>query len=469
MSAKKRNRLIVAMAIALGVCLFVIGDLAVQRAQALPDDTYKQLQTFANVLAIVQKNYVEPVSTKELINGAITGMLASLDPHSAYLTPDLYRDLEVETRGSFGGLGIEITVKNDVLTVVSPIEGTPAYEAGVKSGDEIIKINNDFTKGMTLTDAVKMMRGPKGSVIHLTLHRDNVPDLFTVAITRDVIKIKSVKAKQLRDGYEYVRISTFQDGTSDDVTKALDKFTKEEHGQIKGLVLDLRDNPGGLLNQAVSVSDGFLDGGLIVYTQGRLDTQQQKYFAHKKSTFDDYPMVVLVDGGSASASEIVAGALQDQRRAIIEGTQTFGKGSVQTILPLDDDSALRLTTARYFTPNGRSIQAVGITPDVVVEPPKATLASLEVPGAQMNQEEEIHESDLLHHFKNPDHPLKPGQGDNGASTAPASAEPSKPGEQGKAGKAPKDIQLERALSILEHWNKYKVELAKADDPSGASQ
>src|ERR1700677_4398310 len=209
MPAKKRNRLIVAMAIALAVCVFVIGDLAVQRAQALPDDTYKDLQTFANVLAIVQKNYVEPVTTKQLINGAITGMLASLDPHSAYLTPDLYRDLEVETRGSCGGLGLEVTGKDDLLTGVSPIEDTPAYKAGVKAGDQIVKINDDFTKGMTLTDAVKRMRGPQGSQIHLTLHREGIPDLFTVTVTRDVIKIDSVKAKNLTNGLDYVRISTF--------------------------------------------------------------------------------------------------------------------------------------------------------------------------------------------------------------------------------------------------------------------
>ena len=473
MSAKKRNRLIGAMALALGVCVFVIGDLAVRRAQALPDDTYKELQTFANVLAIVQKNYVEPVSTKELINGAITGMLASLDPHSAYLTPDLYRDLEVETRGSFGGLGIEITIRNDVLTVVSPIEGTPAYNSGIRAGDQIIKINNDFTKGITLTDAVKMMRGPKGSAIHLTLHREGTPDLFTVTVTRDVIRIQSVKSKELKDSYGYLRITTFQDGTSDDVTKALDKFAHEDHGRIKGLVLDLRDNPGGLLNQAVSVADAFLDGGLVVYTQGRLDSQQQKYFAHKKSDFEDYPMVVLVNGGSASASEIVAGALQDQRRAIIEGTQTFGKGSVQTILPLDDESALRLTTARYYTPNGRSIQAVGITPDMVVEPPKTTLAALELPGDETDEDEEIRESDLLHHFKNDQTHPAPGAHSSGQNGAAAS----KPGEsgssaKGKSAKPQPDVQLDKAIGILEHWSKYKVELAKADDAStspGTSQ
>src|SRR5271167_2341886 len=464
MTANKRNRIIVAMAIALGVSIFVIGDLAVQRAQALPDDTYKELATFANVLAIVQKNYVEPVTTKQLINGAITGMLASLDPHSAYLTPDLYRDLEVETRGSFGGLGLEVTVKDDLLTVVSPIEDTPAYKAGVKAGDQIVKINDDFTKGMTLTDAVKRMRGPQGSKIHLTIHRKGVPELFTVTVTREVIKIKSVKAKDLRHGYDYVRVSSFEEGTGDDLQKALDKFRAQHNGQIKGLVLDLRDNPGGLLNQAVQVGDEFLDGGLIVYTQGRQENQQQKYFSHRKKDFVDYPMVVLVNGGSASASEIVAGALQDQRRAITVGTQTFGKGSVQTILPLDDESALRLTTARYYTPNGRSIQAVGITPDVVVELPKPTLAQLE--GSELDENDEIHESDLLHHFNNNQQQKKPkvpaaGPGANQEGT-PGNAAP--PAANAKPVKAEeKDIQLDKAISILEHWGKYKVELAKADD------
>jgi carboxyl-terminal processing protease len=467
MAGYQRNRLVVGMSMALIVCLVVIGDLAVRRAQALPDDTYKELQTFANVLAIVQKNYVEPVSTKRLVNGAIIGMLASLDPHSAYLTPDLYRDLEVETRGSFGGLGIEITIKNDMLTVVAPIEDTPAAKAGVKSGDEIVKINDDFTKGMTLTDAVKMMRGPKGSTIRLTLHREGIADLFTVSVQRDVIRIQSVKSKELKDGYGYVRISTFEDGTNGDVEKALDKFAKR--GPIKGVVLDLRDNPGGLLNQAVSVSDDFLDGGMIVYTQGRVENQQEKYFAHKKKNFSDYPMVVLVNGGSASASEIVAGALQDQRRVIVVGTLTFGKGSVQTILPLDDDSALRLTTARYYTPNGRSIQAVGITPDVVVEPPKPTLASLESPDIELGSGDEIHESDLPHHFQNNQTPGVPGKAgvapaDNGGSAGA----PAVPADQTKKNRIEKDVQLDKAVSILEHWNQYKVQLAKADSTQASA-
>src|SRR5271169_7084457 len=383
MSVMKKNRWAFTLAACLIACFVVLEEVAVKRAQALPSDSYHELETFANVLAIVQKNYVEPVSTKHLIDGAITGMMASLDPHSAYLTPELYRDLEVETRGSFGGLGIEITIKNGVLTIVSPIEDTPAYKAGLKAGDQIIKINDDFTKDMTLTEAVKRMRGPRGSKIKLTIHRTGVPELFNVTLARDVIKIQSVKSKTLPEGYGYVRISTFQESTDDSVEKAVDDFQKQDHGKVKGVVLDLRDNPGGLLNQAVKVSDEFLDGGLIVYTQGRSENQQQKYFSHRKSDWVAYPMVVLVNGGSASASEIVAGALQDQKRAVLVGTQTFGKGSVQTILPLDDHSALRLTTARYFTPNGRSIQAVGITPDIEVEPPKPTQASMEIPGAEV--------------------------------------------------------------------------------------
>lgn len=468
MAVIKRNRWAITLAIFVIASFLGLGSVAVRRAQALPNDTYQELETFANVLAIVQKNYVEPVTTKRLIDGAITGMLSSLDPHSAYLTPELYRDLEVETRGSFGGLGIEITIKNGILTVMSPIDDTPAYRAGIKSGDQIVKIDNDFTKDMTLTEAVKRMRGPKGSKIKLTMHRQNVPELFTVAIARDVIKIPSVKAKKLDDGFDYIRVSTFQENTDEAVQKALDDFEKEHEGHIKGLVLDLRDDPGGLLQQAVKVSDEFLDGGMIVYTLGRREDQEQKFFSHKKTGFDDYPLVVLVNGGTASASEIVAGALQDQRRAVVVGTQTFGKGSVQTILPLDDHSALRLTTARYFTPNGRSIQAVGITPDVDVEPPKPTLAALEIPGAEVDENPEIHESDLPHHFQN-------GQShkDSEGATAPApqsSTSPSatKPGDKsGKAQKAEKeekekDVQLEKAIDILKHWNSFKLQLAKGD-------
>ncbi|HYB92307.1 MAG TPA: S41 family peptidase [Candidatus Binataceae bacterium] len=473
----KRNRWAITLAILLVACFLGIEEIAVRRAQALPNDTYQELETFANVLAIVQKSYVEPVTTKRLIDGAITGMLASLDPHSAYLTPELYRDLEVETRGSFGGLGIEITIKNAVLTVVSPIDDTPAWRAGLKAGDQIVKIDNDFTKDMTLTEAVKRMRGQKGTKIKLTIHRQGVPELFTVSLARDVIRIKSVKAKEI-DGYGYLRISTFQENTDDAVEKAIDEFRKDGHGHIKGIVLDLRDNPGGLLNQAVKISDEFLDGGLIVYTQGRQENQQQKYFSHKKQDFSNYPMVTLVNGGSASASEIVAGALQDQKRAVVVGTQTFGKGSVQTILPLDDRSALRLTTARYFTPNGRSIQAVGITPDVAVEPPKPTLAALKIPGAQADENEEIHERDLPHHFKNGQvhdsgsENAPSSGGATEAAPAPGAEHPSNaPGGKSATARKPEqeqDVQLDKALDILKHWDSFKLQLAKGDAQGGSA-
>src|SRR5579863_493480 len=466
----KRHRWSITLAVSLVACFLVLQEVAVRRAQALSNDTYQELDTFASVLAIVQKNYVEPVSTKQLIDGAISGMLASLDPHSAYLTPDLYRDLEVETRGSFGGLGIEITIKNGALTVVAPIEDTPAYRAGLKAGDQIIKIDDDFTKDMSLTEAVKRMRGPKGSKIRLTLHRNGVPELFTVTLARDVIKIQSVKSKTLDGGYGYIRVTTFQENTGEGVEKAIDDFEAKDHGKIKGVVFDLRDNPGGLLNQAVKVSDDFLDGGLIVYTQGREENQQQKYFSHKKKDFSDYPMVVIVNGGSASASEIVAGALQDQKRAVILGTQTFGKGSVQTILPLDDHSALRLTTARYYTPAGRSIQAVGITPDVDVAPPKETLASITQEGGQFDENPEIHEADLPHHFQN-------GQKKDDKNPAPgAAAAPAPgadkgdrgPGAKGAKAKEEKDVQLDRAIDILKHWNTFKLQLAKGESQQDAS-
>ncbi len=454
MATLKKHKWFISVAISAIFCLIAVQELTERRAQAVSESSYEELETFANVLAIVQKNYVEPVSTKQLINGAITGMLASLDPHSAYLTPELYKDLQIETRGSFGGLGIEITIKNGVLTVVSPIEDTPAYKAGIKPNDQIIKIDSNFTKDMTLTDAVKAMRGPKGSKITLTLHREGLPELFTVPMIRDVIKIKSVKVKQLPGGYNYIRVSTFQEHTDDDVEADLQKFQKDHGGKIKGLVLDLRDDPGGLLNQAVHIADDFLDGGMIVYTEGRLESQKQKYLSHRKGDYFEYPMVVLVNGGSASASEIVAGALQDHRRAAILGTQTFGKGSVQTILPLDDKSALRLTTARYFTPNGRSIQAVGITPDVVVEEPKLTQAAAEIPGDV--DEETIRESDLPHHFTN-------GKGGARKGNTPESIHGKGHALALPQAKPAKDVQLDRAIQLLKHWKSFQEQIAKSEN------
>ncbi|MEW6300483.1 MAG: S41 family peptidase, partial [Thermodesulfobacteriota bacterium] len=355
------------------------------------ENVYQGLEAFTNVLAIVQKNYVEEVGTQKLMEGAINGMLNALDPHSAYLTPDLYKELQVDTEGSFGGLGIEITLRDGILTVVSPIEDTPAARAGIKAGDQIIKIEGELTKDMSLVEAVKKMRGPKGSKVQISIRREGVPRFLDLTLTREVIKVQSVKARTLEKGYGYIRLAQFQDRTSTDLEAALRRLA-QENGKLEGLVLDLRNNPGGLLSQAVKVSDLFLDSGMIVYTEGRLDNQKQKYFAHPGG-YTDVPIVVLVNGGSASASEIVAGALQDHGRAVVLGTQTFGKGSVQTILPLENGAALRLTTAMYYTPSGRSIQVTGISPDI-------TLDNVTPSQVAARERREIREGNLRGHFDN---------------------------------------------------------------------
>jgi carboxyl-terminal processing protease len=412
-----------------------------QRVSAVGKDAYDNVEAFANVLTIVQKHYVDDVSTKQLIDGAINGMLTSLDPHSAYLTPDLYKELQVDTRGSFGGLGIEITLRSGILTVVSPIEDTPAFRAGVKAGDQIIKIEDEFTKDMSLIQAVKKMRGPEGTKVRLTIRREGAPDWIQVSLRREVIQIKSVKHRLLEPGYGYLRLTQFQERTERDAHRALDAMAKDSGGHLQGLVLDLRNNPGGLLSQAVRVSDLFLDSGLLVYTEGRLDNQRQKYFAHKQGTFSDFPMIVLVNGGSASASEIVAGALQDHRRALLLGTQTFGKGSVQTILPIDGDSAIRLTTARYYTPNGRSIQATGITPDIVMEPVAAVAEA-------RDQTPQIREQNLPRHLQ---------QSDDKKQKQKQEEESEPSAEEAEEGPDP---QLERALELLKSWNVFKTVVAQ---------
>ncbi len=366
--------------LALGWVLFVAG-LLVPRVSAVGPGGYRSLETFANILAIVQRNYVKEVETDKLVTGAIKGMLASLDPHSSYLTEDAYQDLQTETEGRFGGLGLEITMRNGVLTVVSPIEGTPASRAGVQPGDQIVGIDDRSTEEMSLIDAVKRLRGPRDSSVTIRVRRKDHDKLLTFTIVRDVIEVSSVRAYVLEPGFLYVRIAQFQDRTSGNLAAAVIK-NQPAAGSFKGLVLDLRNNPGGLLSQAVRVSDLFLDSGLIVYTDGRLDQQKQKFSANRPNSRTDFPMVVLVNGGSASASEIVAGALQDHKRALILGTKTFGKGSVQTILPLDDRSALRLTTAEYFTPNGRSIHETGIQPDIVMERSAPAAPAVSAEGAQ---------------------------------------------------------------------------------------
>jgi carboxyl-terminal processing protease len=356
-------------------------------------ETYKNLEVFSNVLSIVQQNYVDKIDTQETLEGAIKGMLTSLDPHSSFLRPDDFKELQVETKGSFSGIGIEITLKDDMLTVVSPIEDTPAFKAGIQAGDIIIKIEDDFTKDMSIFDAVKKLRGIKGSEVTISIHREDWKDIQEFTIVRDVIPIHSVRSKTLEPGYGYVRITNFQRNTSKDLKSSLEELLKEN--MLKGLVLDLRNNPGGLLDASVKVVDIFLDEGIIVSTKGRLEDQNMEFSAHNVGPDYDFPIVILINSGSASAAEIVAGALQDHKRALILGTQSFGKGSVQTIIPMADGAGLRLTTARYYTPSGTSIQATGITPDVLVP----EIAENE-DGNDKDHMNFIREKDLKHHLEN---------------------------------------------------------------------
>jgi carboxyl-terminal processing protease len=330
------------------------------------DETYEGLKLFSDVISEIEKNYVEPVKTKDLIQNAIEGMVQSLDPHSAFLPPEAYEDLQTETKGEFGGIGIVITQREGNLTVISPIEGTPAYKAGVLAQDIIIKVDGQPTKGMMLWEAVKKMRGEPGSTVEITIYRKGAKGPLEFKLVRDVIPLDSVRSLTVKPGYGYLWITNFRENTDTEVTDALKKLEKE-NSSLKGLILDLRDNPGGLLDQAVKVSDIFLESGTIVSIKGRDESQAEVYNAHPDASEGKYPIVLLINGGSASASEIVAGALQDNHRALLLGTTSFGKGSVQTVKPLRDGCALKYTIALYYTPSGRSIQAEGIKPDLTVK------------------------------------------------------------------------------------------------------
>lgn len=410
----------------LGVVSF--GRVEVPEASAATD--YQELQLFTDVLTIVKRSYVEEVTIKDLVYGAIEGMLASLDPHSGFMPPEIYKEMKVDTRGEFGGLGIEISFRDGVLTVVSPIEDTPASRAGILSGDHILKIEDEYTKGMEIMEAVQLMRGLPGTSVTITIMRSAFDKPQPFALEREIIKVKSVKSKTLQDGFGYIRLAQFQEHSGEDLGKALDNLREENNGSLQGLVLDLRNNPGGLLDQAVEVSDQFISEGLIVYTEGREDDAQMQFSAMRGGTEPNYPMVVLINGGSASASEIVAGALQDHGRAVIMGSQSFGKGSVQTIIPLTDDSGLRLTTAKYYTPNGTSIQARGIIPDVEV------------------MQSEIKEVKELNHFREKD--LK-----NHFDTENRNQDSTEEGAIFLDEETRNDFQLMRALDLLKGWKIFQ--------------
>jgi len=417
----------------------LIGSGQSQKVSALSNQMYEDLKVFTDVIGLIQKDYVEETKSKDLIQGAIKGMLETLDPHSAYMPPAMFKEMQEETKGRFEGLGIEISLKDGILTVVSPIEGTPAFRAGVLAGDQIIKIDGETTKNFTLVDSVKRLRGPRGTKVTITIMREGLPKPKDFTLVREVIPVRSVRHELLEKTYGYVRISQFQEKTDGDFEKAMKALEEESKGALKGLVLDLRNNPGGLLDQAVKISDRFIDSGIIVSIDGRREEAKQKWPAHPDGTATRYPLIVLVNGGSASGAEIVAGAIQDHGRGILVGTQTFGKGSVQTIIPLKDGSGLRLTTARYYTPSGRSIQAKGIVPDIIVKPSR--------PEEEKEKEKESvtpkfpAEKDLERHLMD----VEKG----------AAKEKEKPKKEEVKEKKPVDHQLERALELLKSWDIFK--------------
>jgi len=368
-----RKKIILGVIIVTVVCSFAAVAISGIEKNKTKDDLYRQVELFADAMVLVQNGYVDEPKPKDLIYGSLKGMLSSLDAHSQFMDPDTYNELKVDTEGKFGGLGIEITIKDGLLTVVTPIEDTPAWKAGLKANDHIVKINNELTRDINLTDAVKKMRGKPGEAVNLTILRESEKKLLDFKIVRDIIKIKDIKeARILEDGVGYIRLVEFRENTPQDFSSALNKLNKEG---MNALILDLRNNPGGLLDVAVSVAEKFIDKGkMVVYTKGRIAEQNSEYISNDNRPILNIPMVVLVNEGSASGSEIVAGCLQDHKRAIVLGVKSFGKGSVQTVIPLSDGSALRLTTSKYFTPLGKVIHEKGVMPDIVVEEGKIDLA-----------------------------------------------------------------------------------------------
>jgi carboxyl-terminal processing protease len=465
---------------------------AVLRVGPVTAARYEDLSLFTSVIHLVRRNYVEDVDETNLIRGAVRGMLAELDPHSAYMDPDAHKEMQIDTKGEFHGLGIEISKRRDgFIEVVAPIDGTPAARAGIRARDQIVAIcpperpeewteDCKSTKNMTLFDAVKLMRGRRGTAITIRIFRDGFDKPQPYTVMRDVVKVASVEGKLLEPGIGYLRVRSFQERTARDLEKALADVRSKAGGQPSGLVLDLRDNPGGLLDQAVRIADDWLRDGVIVQTKGRVESQQQAFNAKDDGKELDVPVVVLVNAGSASASEIVAGALQDHGRAVVVGTQTFGKGSVQTVYPLEDGSGLRLTTALYYTPSGHSIQEVGITPDVTVEnppPPEPVAAADDDEPARP-----IRERDLDRHFSHTDaepEAVRPEPAEPDAERVTKARDDEEPGAPSTDVEPVEDLQLARSVEVLKTWASYDQlreekraalkPLAKAPSPAEATQ
>ena len=429
--------------------LFLTNWDLLKSVDAEEDDHYTRIKTFAETLSLVKKNYVEEVDEQDLVYGAIKGMLSSLDPHSSFMQPKIYKEMKIDTKGEFGGLGIQIGIKDKILTIIAPIEDTPAYKAGVKAGDKIVEIDNESTKDITLHDAVTKLRGRKGTKVTITIVREGLEKPKDITITRDIIKLKSVKSKVLEDGIGYVKLTQFQEKTANDLKKTMRELEQKD---ITSLVVDLRNNPGGLLKGAVDVTSHFLPAGkLVVYIKDRSGDKKEFHTINGNRYYKD-PIIVLVNEGSASASEIVAGALQDWDRAVILGTQTFGKGSVQTVIPLSDGSALRLTTARYYTPKDRSIQTTGITPDIIVK------AGVKV---EEKSHHVIREKDLKKHLKN-DNGEEQTEEDKTDTDINEDKEPDSNQESDEESEAPtdsaedEDIQLQRAVDLLKSWKVFRT-------------
>lgn len=422
---RRKKWLVITVMLSVAIIGALIGKWTVDNVGA--QNGYEELRTFTEVLTLIKKNYVDEVKTKDLISGAIKGMIVSLDPHSGYMSSEAFKEFQVETKGEFGGLGIQIGVKDGILTVIAPIEDTPAYNAGIKAGDKILKISGESTKNMSITDAVSKMRGPKGTSITITIFREGWKEPNDFTIVRDIIKIKSVKSRILPDNIGYIKLTQFQETTTTELASTIEKLKKEG---MTSMILDLRNNPGGLLNVAIGVSEQFLPPQkLVVYIKGRAGEKIEYYTEKASQQYTDMPMVVLVNHGSASASEIVAGALKDWNRAVIIGVQTFGKGSVQSLIPLSDGSGLRLTTAKYYTPKGTSIQGVGITPDIVVK--------LEAKSGKEHRI--VREKDLEGHLKNE----QQEESTEEKETAPLEVDEKD------------DIQLQRAIDTIKTWKVFE--------------
>ena len=402
-----RSLPIMMIGVVIGVFLTTGSGVVAEKQSTLP---LEDLRTFTEIFDKIKNDYVEPIEDKTLLENAIRGMLSGLDPHSSYLSPDDFMDLQAGTSGEFGGLGIEVGMEDGFIKVIAPIDDTPAQRAGVEPGDLIVRLDDTPVKGMSLNDAVKIMRGKPGTEIVLTIVREGEQQPLELTLIRDVIKVTSIKSRTLEAGYGYIRITQFQSRTGENLRQSLSQLKKDNGDSLRGLVLDLRNNPGGVLSAAVSVSDAFLKKGLIVYTEGRLAETKLKFNAKPTDVLNGAPLVVLVNAGSASASEIVAGALQDHKRAVIMGATTFGKGSVQTILPMENNSALKLTTARYYTPSGTSIQATGITPDIILD-------DLRVSKSKTSDQAQVTESDLAGHLDGDEDSTQPGTTSNTGTLA----------------------------------------------------